>query len=701
MRSIRPTELFFVVGFICETGLVWTQECGRIQSTEKNKIVGGTDTAEGEFPWMTMLEVHNTFLCGGTILDRTHILTAAHCLILKDGEIIPAQYLSVHTGRHFLLNGGIQTIVKKINVHNAYDMQTNVNDIAILELTVPLNFTDTTAPICLPKPSLELEYNTLVVAAGWGRLQDNGNISTSLQKVNLNIFSQKACINMYEGYKAVLGIQNPVLKTNLCTLNTDGRDACQGDSGGPLLLEQNGKYVQVGVTSWGVGCANPKYPGIWTNVPKYVPWIEQITRFNQNDRLSPPPSVFFPPQKKSPYIFQNCEIATFRQQRIIGGLKANPEEFPWMVLTLVKDFYPCGGTIISRTFILTAGHCIFNEKSKVKYDVGDVVVNARRFYTFVGGEQFKVKNIFLHNLFNPVTNEYDIALLELTKPMEFSQSIEPVCLPSADHKIPLDGEFMAAGWGMINITTKKKDSFLQKVNLTIYPLQDCINLYKNENTIKKVTPQHLCTLRKGKDVCRGDSGGPLFLRENGIYIQIGISSWGTECANSKYPAVFINVHSFSSWIENIVTNDTTTISGSTTLVTSSSTLSNISTTTTSMSPSGFSSHLPTRSTSSSTTRSTSRITPRSTTTSTNKSTTITTSTTTTTTKSTSTSKIRSTSRPTSGVNNSSSAGLMSSSSSEGTTKKPTTGKQSDFTGSSEQLSYFSSICTLVIFILIK
>jgi len=249
----------------------------------ENRIVGGLEARQGEFPWMVFVSIGNNF-CGGTVIHRKFVLTAAHCLYVY-GSLAKSSDIRVFTERHHVRESpGHQHSVSKCYVHPHYQVDLLVNDIAILELQDSLAFTSRLSAVELPNQSLHLSQGTMVVATGWGKLASGHGVgSKTLQKVSLPIITISQCKRLFKDVKY------PVRSTNLCTRDLNGKDACGGDSGGPLLLWSNNKYVQVGITTWGKSCGDPQYPGVWTRVAHYVPWIKQIT-----EKAEVPPVDFAP-----------------------------------------------------------------------------------------------------------------------------------------------------------------------------------------------------------------------------------------------------------------------------------------------------------------------------------------------------------------------------------------------------------------------
>ncbi|KAK3875920.1 hypothetical protein Pcinc_019238 [Petrolisthes cinctipes] len=228
------------------------------------KIVGGEPTQVDQFPWMVGIarkDDHFTF-CGGSIISDRFILTAAHCVSGKQ----PGD-LYVRAGE--TVRGNPQSItvnVQQIIVHNGYSALSHVkNDIALLKLATSLPYNDRVFPVCLAANGDKFD-NEIAVVSGWGRNESGGNTLNGLHEVSVKVLSKENCRqnSLYE---------KPEVNKKILCASSEGKDACQGDSGGPLVFLNGDHYIQIGIVSWGIGCANINYPGIYTRVGAFNKWI--------------------------------------------------------------------------------------------------------------------------------------------------------------------------------------------------------------------------------------------------------------------------------------------------------------------------------------------------------------------------------------------------------------------------------------------
>ncbi|XP_022919495.1 trypsin-3-like [Onthophagus taurus] len=227
------------------------------------RIVGGQPVDIKNYPYQIQLLGNDDHICGGSIISEFYILTAAHCT-----EYFKAPELKIRTGSSYQSSGGTIIQVETIHEHPNYIHETTDYDISILKLTEALIFSDVTAPISLAQENEEIPVGKMAVVTGWGRLESEGSLSEQLQMVQVPIIAFEKCAEKYSAVNKTLS------ERMMCAGYESGeKDACQGDSGGPLVVEG----VQFGIVSWGEGCADPRYPGVYSNIPILRSFITEKT----------------------------------------------------------------------------------------------------------------------------------------------------------------------------------------------------------------------------------------------------------------------------------------------------------------------------------------------------------------------------------------------------------------------------------------
>ncbi|XP_023370651.1 coagulation factor XI isoform X4 [Otolemur garnettii] len=239
----------------------------------KPRVVGGTTSAHGEWPWQVALHVTSPtqrHLCGGSIIGNQWILTAAHCLYGLESP----KLLRVYSGilnqseiKEDTLFFGVQEII----IHDQYKMAESGYDIALLKLETRMNYTDSQRPICLPSKGDQHVIYMDCWVTGWGYRKLRDKIQNTLQKAKVPLMTNEDCQLRYRRQK----ITNKMICAGY---KEGGKDACKGDSGGPLSCKHDEVWHLVGITSWGEGCAQRERPGVYTNVVEFVDWILEKTQ---------------------------------------------------------------------------------------------------------------------------------------------------------------------------------------------------------------------------------------------------------------------------------------------------------------------------------------------------------------------------------------------------------------------------------------
>lgn len=245
--------------------------------TPQPQIVGGHIAKPGRWPFQVALlsaVVKNNAdaqYCGGSLIDSRHVLTAAHCVdFLKR----PSQ-LQILTGTQSLASGGTRQNVAAYKFHPKWNTKTTDYDIAVVTLAKPVTGIVPAAMIAQSQEARFAAPGTLVYVTGWGNLKarGRGEYPTELYEVQIPLVSRAVCNapKSYDGY---------VTARMICAgLNTGGEDSCDGDSGGPLVVaDSTGKYrLQAGIVSWGNGCAQRNFYGVYSRLAVLSSWARTIT----------------------------------------------------------------------------------------------------------------------------------------------------------------------------------------------------------------------------------------------------------------------------------------------------------------------------------------------------------------------------------------------------------------------------------------
>ncbi|XP_075308316.1 transmembrane protease serine 7 [Odontesthes bonariensis] len=249
-------------------------DCGHPSSLKRvdssrglERIVGGANSMEGEWPWQVSLHFAGSLYCGASVLSSDWLISAAHCFSKE--RLSDPRYWSAHLG--MLTQGSAKHVaeIQRIVVHEYYNANTFDYDIALLKLkkSWPPSLSPLIEPVCLPPSSHTITDSHRCFVTGWGyRSEEDKLLPSVLQKAKVSIMSQTDCKKRY----------GPISPRMLCAGVPSGeRDACRGDSGGPLSCQApgGGRWFLIGIVSWGSGCGRPNLPGVYTRVNRFTSWI--------------------------------------------------------------------------------------------------------------------------------------------------------------------------------------------------------------------------------------------------------------------------------------------------------------------------------------------------------------------------------------------------------------------------------------------
>uniref|UniRef100_A0A3Q2DTD4 Peptidase S1 domain-containing protein n=1 Tax=Cyprinodon variegatus TaxID=28743 RepID=A0A3Q2DTD4_CYPVA len=238
--------------------------CG--QPSLNTRIVGGQAAPPGSWPWQVSLHIYDHF-CGGSLISDQWVLTAAHCVQGRD--TVPS-LVTVYLGRQRQEESNPNEVVRKatqITIHPNFSYSTADNDIALIRLSGPVNFTSYISPVCLAASDSTFYSGVESWVTGWGNIGDFARESVNvvltlvllIDQGYIRITDNMICAGFQEGIKG----------------------PCFGDSGGPLVSKQGDRWIQAGVVSFGVGCAEPKFPAVYARVSQYESWINSLISINQ------------------------------------------------------------------------------------------------------------------------------------------------------------------------------------------------------------------------------------------------------------------------------------------------------------------------------------------------------------------------------------------------------------------------------------
>ncbi|XP_053382489.1 transmembrane protease serine 9-like [Mercenaria mercenaria] len=474
-------------------------------------IVGGQNANSGDFPWQVGIVENGYLICGGTYVlggrGEVVVVTAAHCVENRVNRY------SVVFGMHKTTEPGSRQIFQASDIisHRRYNSRTMANDIAIIKFNnvFPTDLSGTFAsPACLA--SRDYRDNEDAVVSGWGTTSEGGDSSSTLKYVWKPILNYDFCDTQ-------TGNAGQIDGTMLCAGNT-GKDACQGDSGGPLVAYREGRWELVGVVSWGFGCGQANYPGVYADVYYFLNWI------------------------------YNCGLSTFSPtpkvatSYIVGGQNADSGDFPWQVGIVDSGYLICGGTYVlgskGDVVVVTAAHCVTGGSYSV-------VFGMHRTTTSTGRLVIPASRVISHEFYDDIKMTNDIAIIKFNNlyPADLSGTFaSPACLASRDYGDNEDA--VVSGWG----TTSEGGSSSSTLKYVWKPILNYNICNTQTGNAGDLDQTMLCAGNAGKDACQGDSGGPLVAYRDGFWELVGVVSWGYGCGRDNYPGVYADAFYLRDWI---------------------------------------------------------------------------------------------------------------------------------------------------------
>lgn len=547
-------------------------DCGQRKVKIAQLIVGGQTAKVGNWPWHTAIfhREGGTFeyKCGGTILDKNTILTAAHCVRLANG-IIASERLSVQVGRNRLRvadDRAQEHEADRILVHKDFRTDSVQHDIALIKLATDLRFTDYVQPVCVwnkgdDRLLIRDQEGTVV---GFGATSTSG-FSETLNEARLPVVENQVCI---DSNREVFG---QTLTSNMfCAGRRDGVNACNGDSGGGLFFLSGDRWYVRGIVSFSptiesTGRCDPLEYVAFTDVARYIGWIAQSLN---STFVEPVPPVDVHPKLR------------LLNQDICG---ANPYPFdkeqdkpvfltyPWVGLIeysqdgVREKKTLCHAILISSRYLVTAAQCVYNTKNlrPTAIRLGDYDTSSVQDCDQLDGQRvcspptqtLNIETIIIHNQYNKPRFANDIALIRTRQPADITEdNVKPICLPFTktlrSYKPPT---FTRTAFKYSNSQTR-----IQRSEATVMESVQCQLLYTQHRIPLEKTFRQICVER---DEASSPDGGKCIFDVSSAplqavqtvdgsprYVLHGLLSFGPNKCSLNYPDVYTNVGTYLQWI---------------------------------------------------------------------------------------------------------------------------------------------------------
>ncbi|XP_032076999.1 ovochymase-1 [Thamnophis elegans] len=467
-------------------------------------IIGGEEACPHCWPWHVSLHFLGDYRCGGAIINATWVLTAAHCVKITNNP----SYWTVVAGSHDrLLKEAAEQVrrVESITVHPAFEVASYDSDIALVQLQTPLIYSAAVRPVCLPssmEPLLSLELCTVT---GWASFQEAGGLATRLQQMHVPLVANDLCEQNYY-FNHPGGITPQMLCAGFASL--EGRDSCQGDSGLLVCQNEHKQFMLHGLASWGVGCAQPKRPGVYSRVSAFFDWIVSVMKGPLQDRD-------IRKGMTAVFVYEKCTKVE-RSRYIVARqrpveLAADSERCP------VLDLIPVGvAEIVSPNYpdiypnLLNCTWTIYSASgSKLKTVIQDVVIE-------------DAKDCIWDSL-----SFYD-------GPDQHSQLLGTLC----GHKRNLQ---LFSSSSYLTVHFRTDGSVGAKGFKISFEEMNQGSVQRSENGIELNSP---CNKR--------ELGGPLICKIDGRYKLVGLESWTSAHCEPESPTVYTQISFYRNWISAVI-----------------------------------------------------------------------------------------------------------------------------------------------------
>lgn len=558
-RNVRCVKMLLRVFSLISVVISCSSACG-VPSSDIGLVIKGNDFNRGTWPWivavMTRKSGKTSFHCGGVLVSRTKVITAAHCIQDKSRNRLNARDFLLLFGAHDLNStsesGVYSAAPGKIFIHpdwNPHALNYDA-DIAALILDDPVPSTKFIKPVCIASSGIDIAEGHVT---GWGKSEDETKVHENIPKeLKMPIWDNEHCFLESNEFTAISS------RRTFCGGSRDGRGVCSGDSGGGLFVKSNGAFYVKGLVSASLvrdGKCDVSNFSIFTDISQFYSWI--LNPSEQSAQVRQPNPA--------------CGIMSSSAGLIQNGIKSTNVQWPWaVIITLSTRNTKVGdetyedfelGSLISDQHVL--GDALFLSKKEDEKRV-PVDTGIKTFFGVTNMDDYAHTNSLVLDGAEKVVIHPDLdnigslkfanfAIIKLKKKLKFSDFIAPVCISSFhDDPYSLSGQYAyAVGMGY---DEGKKSKDRKHVPLRIRDKDICESEYGYSlGTAKDKRDFYFCAGGDGKqNACWSDH--PLYMKVDGrwflhAFIQVIWQVNNSGCDKSR-PVLYEIAGQYYHWIQN-------------------------------------------------------------------------------------------------------------------------------------------------------